>query len=109
MNADIVSLARLYLRTELLLQEEDLDDVLAIAATSLSGSLDDIRQALDAGDAPKIAFAAHTLKGNLRNLGLADASEQARLIEAAARQEGLADLAPQTEALAGLLSPLLTR
>lgn len=109
MNADIITLVLTHLRTELLLQEDDLADVLIIAASSLSGSLDDIRLALSAGDARKIAFAAHTLKGNLRNLGLNQASEQARDIETAARDEGRTDLLPQTERLAAMLSPLLAR
>lgn len=107
MTADIVAQALTHLRTELLLREEDLGDVLAIAAASLGGSLDDIRLALAAGDARKIAFAAHTLKGNLRNLGLNQASEQARDIELAARDEGRTDLGPQAARLTELLAPLL--
>ncbi|MGB9605822.1 MAG: Hpt domain-containing protein [Bryobacteraceae bacterium] len=62
--------------------------------------LGEIRSAMEAGDAPALARAAHTLKGCVGNLGAGRAFEAARKLEMLARNQQLEDArcaAPELE------------
>jgi HPt (histidine-containing phosphotransfer) domain-containing protein len=58
---------------------------------SCPGRLADLRRAFEANDAAGLHRAAHSLKGNLGNLGARFAEEQAQHIVALAREGKLAD------------------
>ncbi|MEM9553938.1 MAG: Hpt domain-containing protein [Acidobacteriota bacterium] len=54
-------------------------------------AFDDLRRALEAGDADAVAATAHSLKGGYRSLGVARAAALAAEIESMGRAQSLAD------------------
>jgi two-component system sensor histidine kinase/response regulator len=76
-----------------------LRDLVRMFLESCPGRLADLRRALEASDAAGLHRAAHSLKGNLGNLGARVAEEQAQHIVSLARQGKLADAADACRAL----------
>lgn len=71
-----------YYEREFQLGSEDVQELLDAAESTLAESLAALSDAFADGDDPtRIKEAAHALKGNLMNMGLAEQAEQALAIE----------------------------
>jgi HPt (histidine-containing phosphotransfer) domain-containing protein len=64
---------------------DDLRDVVDLYVTDATAQLDRLHQALDAGDAPEVAEAAHRIKGSSLTVGAARCASLGSDIEVAAR------------------------
>ena len=78
--------ARTFLRTEHLLEPAEAERALLLADTVLHDGLSRLTAAADRGDLDACHEAAHALKGNLLNLGLATLAEDAQAVVRAASQ-----------------------
>lgn len=93
-----------------LLGEEDpefVDDLVETFTETARGALADARSASHAADAPRLAAAAHTLKGSASNVGLAGIADAWDDVETAARQGSDAGAATD-RALAATASAVAT-
>jgi len=68
------------------LREDQIEQLLATAVTSIGSLIDRAEQALEEENAERLREAAHGLKGNLLNLGLREQAERAAEIEKMAGQ-----------------------
>jgi HPt (histidine-containing phosphotransfer) domain-containing protein len=94
-----------------------LREVIQLFVSTSAGHVAVIREALAAGDVDRLRRAAHTLKGSAGSLGAVAVAETARRLEAAAAradlaggagelsalEEGLRELRPHLDQLAGEL------
>ncbi|MFO7749928.1 MAG: Hpt domain-containing protein [Desulfobacteraceae bacterium] len=69
--------------------EADFLELAALFVTTCSSDLAKIETGLAAGDAEKVAFAAHSIKGAAGNLGFAGLAAIARTMETSARAGSL--------------------
>ena len=84
-------------------------EALTVASTVLDKGLARLLEAADTANAPLCAEAAHSLKGNLLNLGLPELAQTAQDATDAARQGRLADVRAAGQTLAQALIALLPR
>ena len=108
MVTDVLDRARNFMRTAHQLSPEETEETLGVAASVLSKGLGRLDTALTADDSHTCVECAHSLKGNLLNLGLRElATAAARAMEQA--QTG--NLVPAREVhqtLSTVLRPILT-
>jgi CheY-like chemotaxis protein/HPt (histidine-containing phosphotransfer) domain-containing protein len=106
-KADIRHQVRNHLRTVDLLENEQIDHLLTIAAETLSDNLSTAESALKDADYKELGRIAHSIKGSLLNLGLDDIAQTAKKIEINAKENRKTDfkhlLSRLTENLADLL------
>jgi HPt (histidine-containing phosphotransfer) domain-containing protein len=88
-----------HLRTTYLLEDEQIDHMLATAAVTLAKNLSNAETALKNSDYKELSDAAHSLKGSLLNLGLDDFARTAKEIEINAKENKKIDY---QELLSGL-------
>ncbi len=67
--------------------EEDINELLKVARKSITKHLSNAYNAIEAGDYHSLRIIAHTLKGSLANLGMADLSELCFKIQKMAEEE----------------------
>ena len=72
--------------------EEDFMELLDLLVTTSFSDLETLEQGLRAGDAARVAGAAHSIKGAAGNMGFMDISGLAASIEASARAGDLGGL-----------------
>ena len=73
--------------------DEFLREILGIYFEDTPRRIDELDRSLAAGDAPKFARAAHSIKGSSGNLGAVALREVAGKLETRAEKQGLADVA----------------
>ncbi len=105
--ADVRRVARMFLRHRQLLTSEEADHALGVAAQVLTQALARLEAAVDADDAASCAEAAHSLKGNLLNLGLPQLAGEAQQVTEKARAGDLTGVREIGASLRELLGPLL--
>ena len=84
-------------------------EALTVASTVLDKGLARLFEAADTANAPLCAEAAHSLKGNLLNLGLPELAQTAQYATDTARQGRLNDVRAAGQTLALALASLLPR
>ncbi len=89
MNPDIKRRFLDFVAEELHLPESENEAIIALADENLASSFARLDAALAASDAAVASEAAHSLKGCLRNMGLADLAQSAEEIERGASEAAL--------------------
>lgn len=107
MTADLRRRALAFLLGELMLSPPEAARALRIAAGVLRLGLTRLQETAARNDAPGCGEAAHALKGNLLNLGLADLARQAQEAGDLARAGDTGAAGNIGETLARRLGPLL--
>ncbi|WP_031479268.1 Hpt domain-containing protein [Maridesulfovibrio frigidus] len=93
MACEQLEIAQRYLTDQLKLNPTELDAFVKEVTNSLRVIMDRLDEAIDEGDFDEIIITAHTLKGSLANLGLAEMSIVAKNIELGAQSTTPAHLA----------------
>jgi HPt (histidine-containing phosphotransfer) domain-containing protein len=86
---------------------EFLGDTVQMLADDGPGLLADIRRSVEAGDAPGVGRAAHTLKGMISNFCAAEAQSGALAVEQMGKSGDLSNVAPALQALETQLTALI--
>ena len=86
---------------------EFLGDTVQMLADDGPNLLSDIRRAVEAGDAPGVGRAAHTLKGMISNFCAAEAQSGALAVEQLGKSGDLAAVAPALQTLETQLNALI--
>ena len=73
--------------------DELMIDVLGVFLEECPRMMEEIREAVDRGDAPLVRNAAHSIKGALLNISAAPAAEEAKQLELLGGEERLAETA----------------
>lgn len=106
MNPDILQRFLRFVAEELRLAEDETESIVALAEENLASSFDRLDAALAGSDAAAAREAAHSLKGSLRNMGLADLAQRAGDIERGADEGSLQGCRELFEQLRGAVGPL---
>ena len=107
MTGDARRRARAFLLDAHQLTEPEAEEALAVAARVLGPGLKNLRAAIAAGDSRAGAETAHSLKGNLLNLGLPELARIAQQAMDGIRQGDAATAATAADSLDLALEPLL--
>ena len=100
---------KLYLREQFHLSEEQVEEMFPGFAAAIATHMQNLDQAIVENDTVAIGKAAHTLKGALLNLGMADCAKIAVLIEERAKAaDSSSDFRKPSEDLRLVLAPLIT-
>lgn len=94
MNPSLEALVRAHFTEAFGLPLEAADTLWQTGRQSLGEGLAALGRALEAGDIPAASHWAHSLKGNLLNMGLAELGELARSIEQAVQADAPAHQGP---------------
>lgn len=102
--AEARSRAKAFLRTRQLLSAAEAEQALGVADMVLAQAVSRLRDAAAGRDAAVCAETAHSLKGNLLNLGLPELAETAQTLQEKARQGDFPGLVGLLDALAASLA-----
>lgn len=86
------------------LPEADADELLALAQAMAASALESFAAQLDARDLEGLAETAHSLKGNLLNMGLDELAQLAKAVETGAKGGDLEAAAQGIQGLQAALS-----
>jgi len=106
MNPDILQRFLRFVAEELRLPEDETGEIVALAGRNLAFSFARLDEALTASDAAAAGDAAHSLKGSLRNMGLADLARRAGEIERGTEGGSLQGCRELLEELRAAVGPL---
>ena len=109
MPHDLCAAARDFLTGEHLLTPTEAEQALDVAADVLAKGCALLLAAAEAGDIPAMGQSSHALKGNLLNLGLADAAQTAEALGESLRRGDLATARATADDLCRLIAPLTVR
>ena len=107
MKRDARQRALMFLLGDHRLTPAEAAEALTVASTVLDKGLARLFEAADTAKAPQCAEAAHSLKGNLLNLGLPELAQTAQYATDKARQGRLDDVRAVGQTLAQALVSLL--
>ncbi|BBO90283.1 Hpt domain-containing protein [Desulfosarcina ovata] len=101
MNLDIKALA-----DDIGLDEADYRELVELFMQTGMADYNQLKAALDEGDAGQVARSAHTISGASGNLGLMQVHEVAKRVEQAANENQMADLPADVATLRGFFDDI---
>ncbi|PIE64309.1 MAG: hypothetical protein CSA26_08670 [Desulfobacterales bacterium] len=108
-SSDLYNKCREHLMTNFALDDKSASHVLESFFQALEENLEQINNAIRAGNRDDIRLLSHKIKGSLANLNLEELAELARDMEENALDQNIADLKNTAGAIAHGLTPLFTR